>query len=270
MEQGVRQLTATDLNAVTSTKQDTLGALGSTGDGRLFRYVGFGYTSTYTSYLPGWLMIMQPAPANSTALTITATGTGGQVAGNLVANSQTLVLTNSSTAVWQDEFAGGYLHLMIGGSGATGAYSLKVQGNTAAVATTGYITVYLQDPLPPNAVTLVPGTDTASLRVNPFNWVVPSATEGKAVGVTVCPTATLPTAAKSSSNAETVSFGWVQTQGPASVYATSGTLGYPVGQDTTNLGAVISKASGTTTEEIGTFITANATTDGGNVYLRIA
>jgi hypothetical protein len=210
----------------------------------------------------------QPAPSNSTALTITAAGTGGQVTANLQAGSTTLVLTNSSTAVWQDQFD--YLHLMIGGSGATGAYSLKLRGNTAAAATTGYITCYLQDPLPPTLVQLIPGTDTASLRVNPWAWVVPSATEGKAIGVTVCPTATLPTAAKSSTNPTSVSFGWVQTQGPASVYATSGTLGYPVGQDTTNLGAVINKASGTTTEEIGTFVTANATTDGGNVYLRIA
>lgn len=268
MEQGVRQLTGTDLNTVTSTKQDTLGALGSTGDGRLFRYVGFGYTSTYTSYLPGWLMIAQPAPANSTGLAITAAGTGGQVTANLQAGSQVLVITNSSTAVWQDEFQ--YLQIMVGGSGATGAYNLKLRGNTSAAASTGYITCYLQDPLPPNMVTLIAGTDTASLRVNPWDWVVPSATEGKAIGVTQCPTATLPTAAKSSSNASTNSYGWVQTQGYASVYATSGTLGYPVGQDTTNLGAVINKASGTTTEEIGTFVTANATTDGGNVYLRVA
>lgn len=268
MESGVRQLTGTDINTVTATKQDELGALGSTSDGRLYRYVGFGYTSTYTSYLPGWLMIAQPAPANSTALAITAAGTGGQVTANLQAGSTQLVLTNSSTAVWQDEFS--YLQLMIGGSGATGAYNFKLRGNTAAVATTGYITCYLKDPLPANVVQLIPGTDTASLRVNPWDWVVPSATEGKAIGVTQCPTSTLPTAAKSSTNATTGSYGWVQSQGYASVYATSGTLGYPVGQDVTNLGAVINKSSGTTTEEIGTFVTANATTDGGNVYLRIA
>src|SRR5487761_816842 len=111
MESGFRQLTEQDINSTSTTKVEQFGAMGVTADGREFRYVGFGYVSGTTTFNPGLLMITPTAPANSTALTITASGTGGQVAGNLVAGSTVLVLTNSSTAVWQDEFKEGYLTL---------------------------------------------------------------------------------------------------------------------------------------------------------------
>ena len=256
MQDGPRYLTSSDLNTNSTTKGDYFGSQGVTGDGREFRYVGFGYVSGTTTFNPGLLMIAPVAPANSTALTITAVGTGNQTTANLTAGSQQLVVTNSSTAVWQDEFKEGYLTLNVGGSG-VGVYNLKIAGNTAAAATTGYITLLLQDPLPVNATTLVPGTDTASLRINPWSYVIPSLTENKAIGFTMCPS-TAATAAASSTVGPS-SYGWVQTHGPATVSATSGTLGYPVGQDVSGTaGFVINKSSGTTTEELGTFITAEA------------
>jgi hypothetical protein len=256
MQDGVRILTDTDLNVNSTTKLESYGARGASNDGREYRYVGFGYVSAVTTFNSGLVMIAAVAPANSTALTITASGTGGQIANNLIAGSQTLVITNGSTAVIQNQFAEGYLVLNIGGSG-VGVYNLKISGNTAAVATTGYITVFLRDPIPPGATTLVPGTDTASLRVNPYYFVIPSLTENKAVGVTITPS----TAATGAFSATVGpgSYGWLQTAGPASVSATSGTLGYPVGQDVSGTaGFVINKSSGTTTEELGTFITAQA------------
>jgi hypothetical protein len=255
MQDGPRFLTSEDLNNTTTTQGESLGAVGVTGDGRGFRYVGYGYVNGTTTFNPGLLMIAPVAPAASTALAITASGTGGQSAANLKAGSTSLVITNGATAVWQDEFKEGYLVLNIGGSGA-GVYNLKIMGNTAA-AGSGYITLLLQDPIPLNATTLVPGTDTASLRINPFSFVIPSLTENKAVGVSQT-TSTAATAA-ASATVGPGSYGWVQTSGPATVSATSGTLGYPVGQDvSTTAGFVINKSSGTTTEELGTFITAAA------------
>jgi hypothetical protein len=269
MENGFRQLTEQDLNSTSTTKQNTFGAQGMTGDGREFRYVGFGYVSGTTTFNPGLLMIAPVAPANSTALTITATSVSGagQTTANLTAGSSQLVITNGATTVWQDEFKEGYLTLNIGGSG-VGVYNLKIAGNTAATASTGYITVFLQDPIPASATTLVPGTDTASLRINPWSFVIPSLTENKAIGFTMTPSTAATAAA--SSTVGPGSYGWVQVGGPATVSATSGTLGYPVGQDTSGTaGFVINKASGTTTEELGTFITAQA--NGlGYVYLNIS
>ena len=266
MESGFRQLTEQDINSTSTTKVEQFGAMGVTADGREFRYVGFGYVSGTTTFNPGLLMITPTAPANSTALTITASGTGGQVAGNLVAGSTVLVLTNSSTAVWQDEFKEGYLTLNVGGSG-VGVYNLKVKGNSAAAATTDYITVLLKDPLPIGATTLVPGTDTASLRINPYGFVIPSLTEGHAAGVTMTPSTGATAAA--SSTVGPGSYGWLQTAGYTTVSATSGTLGYPVGQDVSGTaGFIINKSSGTTTEELGTFVTAEA--NGlGYVHLKI-
>lgn len=263
MDTGFKQLSEQELNTVSPTKLTEYGTIGATVDGRLYRYVGFGYVSGVTTFAPGLGFYTQVAPANSTGLAITGTGTGGQVAGNLSAGATTIVLTNGSTAVWQDEFA--YLQLNIS---AGGTYNLKLIGHSAAAASTGYITCYLSEPLPPAITTLIPGTDVANLIVNPWAWVLPTKTESKAIGVSVAP-ATATTAAKSTTNTTPGSFGWLQTRGLSYVAATSGTLGYPMGQDvTTTAGFFINKGSGTTTEELGTFVTAAASA-GATAFLRI-
>ena len=169
MDTGFKQLNEQELNVISTTKQETYGCVGATSDGRLYRYVGFGYVSGTTTFAPGLGFYAQAAPANSTGLTITATGTGGQIANNLSANSTQLVLTNGSTAVWQDEFQ--YLQLNIS---AGGTYNLKLVGHTAAVATTGYITCQLAEPLPAAITTLIPGTDVANLVFSPWAWVIPT------------------------------------------------------------------------------------------------
>lgn len=238
METGYRVLTSTDLNTVDTNKDDQFGALGVTSDGRQFRYVKFGGTSTIQ---PGFLMVGPAAPANSTALAITATGTGGQVAGNLIAGSQILVITNGSTAVTADEFQ--YIDINVGGASATATYSLRLEGNTAAAASTGYVTCYLRDPLPPTLVTLIPGTDTVNLIVSKYNGVTASTTGNAPAGVTTCVIA----------NSSTVTnYGWVQTAGHAIVKATTGTIGLGVAQDQSGTaGYVIISAA--TTGNIGWF-----------------
>lgn len=250
MESGVRQLTYLDLNTFGTTKIEQYGAVGVTEDGKEFKYVKFGGTSTIN---PGLLMVGPAAPANSTGLAITAVGTGGQVTTNLVAGSQTLVLTNGSTAITQDEFQ--TIELIISGAG---LYSLRLNGHSAAAASTGYITCQLRDPLPQGLVTLIPGTDTANLVLSKFNGCAPSTTGNAPVGVTM---SVIP-------NSSTVTnYGWVQTGGKAFVKATTATIGLGIAQDQAGTaGYVIISAA--TTGNIG-FAKASASSNNASVELNI-
>ena len=126
MQDGVRILTETDLNVLTTTKQTQFGAIGVTEDGRRFRYVSFGGTSTIA---PGLIVTAAPLVAAFQGMVITATtvAAGGQTSANLAGSQSGLgqiVLTNSSsTAITQDQFAEGYLDIIVGGASAdTGQY----------------------------------------------------------------------------------------------------------------------------------------------------
>jgi hypothetical protein len=222
-----------------------------TEDGRTFRYVKFGGTSTVN---PGLLLVGPAAPANSTGLVITAVGTGGQVTSNLQAGSNTLVLTNGSTAVTQDEFQ--TLELLTNGT--LPLYSLRISGHNAAAATTGYVTVKLRDRLPQNITQLVPGTDTANLVVSRFNGPTASTTGNAPVGVVrnVVP-----------NTASVTNYGWVQSGGQCFVKATTGTIGLGVAQDQAGTaGYVINSAA--TTGNIGWF-KASAASNNASVVLNI-
>lgn len=249
METGTRQLTLTDLNTVTTTKTESLGARGETADGRIFRYVGFGGTSTIN---PGQLCVSAATTANYQTLAITAVGTGGQVAANLAAGSTTVVLTNGATAVTQDQFAEGFLEVK---STANGNLAYKIRGNSAA-AGSGYITVYL-DPREPlrNAASLVPGTDTANLNPSPFAAVAPSTTLNSAVGLT---TVAVP------NTASVTNYGWVQSGGPALVLndaAATLAVGVGIAQSGTVAGSVV--VAGATSSDIGqTRVAITASTAG--------
>lgn len=212
MQTGPRYLTSSDLDTYSVTAQDELGALGITEDGRRFRYVKFGGTSTIA---PGLLVVGPAAPANSTGLAITAVGTGGQISANLQAGSRQLVVTNGSTSVTQDQFQ--YLRI----TNTDGEYLLRVEGNSAA-GNGEYVTVLLSDPLPQGITTLVPGTDTVSLVVSQYNGVTPSTTGNAPVGVTVN---------KIANTASVTYYGWVQSGGAAVVKATTATIGLGVAQD---------------------------------------
>lgn len=229
METGFRVLTSSDLDTFTTTAQDQLGALGMTSDGRYFRYVKFGGTS---SIAPGLVMQGPAAPANSTGLVITAVGTGGQTTSNLQAGSRQLVLTNGSTAVTMDQF--NYISII---SSADGLYVLKAEGNTAAAATTGFITIQLKDPLPQNITQLVPGTDTASLLLSKYNGCVPTLTGNAPVGVSVN---VIP-------NSSTVTnYGWAQSGGLVYVKATTATIGLGVAADLAGTAGYVITSAATT------------------------
>lgn len=215
MQDGPRYLTETDVNTLTTTKQTQYGAVGVTEDGRTYRYVQFGGTSTIN---PGLLTIAATAPSNSTGLAITSTSVaGGNVTANLQAGSTTLVVTNGVTSVTQDQFA--FVEILVS---AGGTYKLKLRGNTAA-GNGGLITLSLKEPLPVGATQLIPGTDTVNLRVSPWAGVTTSTTKSQPIGVTVCPVP---------NTASVTNYGWVQTGGPAFVAATSATKGQALTQDT--------------------------------------
>lgn len=227
MQDGPRYLTETDLQTLTTTKQTQYGAVGVTADGRQFRYVSFGGTSTVA---PGLLMQAAVSSTNSQGLAITAAGTSVQTTATLLAGSTTLVVTNGATAVTQDQFAEGYLEVLQTSGSNNGPISYKIKGNSAAAATTGYIIVTLAEPLR-NATTLVAGTDTVNLWASPFSAVVATTTVNVPIGVTVTQAV----------NTSTVTnYGWVQSKGPTTAFfdASSAVIGNTIGPSTTTAGYV--------------------------------
>lgn len=249
MESGVRQLTSVDLNTFTTTAMEDFGTVGQTKDGRIFRYVAFGGTSTIKA---GMLCVGPAAPANSTGLAITATGTGGQLAANLLAGSKTLVVTNGATTVTANQFQ--FLEIV---SSADQTYSLRIAGHTSA-GNAGFVVVSLADPLPQGITTLIPGTDTVNLVLSHFNGVAPSTTGNAPAGVT---TNVVP------NTASVTNYGWVQSGGKAMVKATTATIGLGIAQDQAGTaGYVIISAA--TTGNIG-WAKASATGSAASVVLNI-
>jgi hypothetical protein len=251
MESGARQITAVDLNTFTTTPMEDLGTLGLTKEGRYFRYVAFGGTSTIKA---GMLCVGPAAPANSTGLAITATtvAAGGQLAANLVVGSKTLVVTNGATAVTANQFQ--YLEII---SSADQTYSLRIAGHTSAGAS-GYVVVSLADPIPQGATTLIPGTDTVNLVLSQYNGVAPSLTGNAPVGVT---TNVVP------NTASVTNYGWVQSGGKAMVKATTATIGLGIAQDLAGTAGYVIIAAATT-GNIG-WAKASATGSAASVVLNI-
>lgn len=257
MDTGVRQLKEQDLNTWSTTKQVEFGAVGATEDGRTFRYVSLGGTSTVA---PGLIMSAAVSKANAQALVITAAGTGGQVTANLALGSQTLVLTNSSTAVTQDEFAEGFLEISQTSGSNEGPISYRIKGNSAAAASTGYIVVSLAEPLR-NPEVLVAGTDTGSVWISPFSGVIATTTANVPIGVTV-------TQAVNSSTV--TNYGWVQSKGPcvATGDASSKVIGNSISFSATTAGYV-SLAVTTTQPPLG-WSRTTATTGLNSIVLNIS
>ena len=248
MESGTRQLTYTDISTFYSSQQEQLGAKGVTSDGREFRYVKFGGTASIN---PGLLLVGPAAPTNSTALAITATGTGGQLAANLTAGSTTLVVTNGATIVTANQFQ--FVEIMVGGT--LPLYSLAVAGNTAA-AGAGYITLFLDDPLPQGMTTLVPASDTVNLVVSKFNGPTASTTGNAPVGVTVN---VIP------NSATVTNWGWVQSRGHAIVKATTATIGLGIAQDQAGTAGYVIISAATT----GSIGVAKASAVSGNASVEL-
>lgn len=227
MESGVRQLTETDLSVLTTSKQTELGAVGATEDGRTFRYVSFGGTTTIAA---GALLQAAVATTNSQGLAIPATTVtaSGQIASNLTAGSTQLVITNNGTSYTQDQFAEGFLEVLWSG----GPISYRIKGNTPSTTTNGYTTIFLvaSEPLR-NTAALVGGTDTVNLQQSPFALPIVTTTVNVPIGVTV----------NSVVNSSTVTnYGWVQTHGECvgTGDGSSIVIGNSVGPSTTTAGDI--------------------------------
>lgn len=231
MNDGIRTLTEQDINAVSSSKQVQYGAQGMTEDGRFFRYCAFGGTTTI---VPGVLVQSPAVTANFQGMTITASGTSTQVAGNLATGATQLVVSNTTSSTANaDNFAEGFIDILIGGTAGTASYTYRVKGNTAVTAgnvTTSYFTVYLAEALR-NTTALVPGTDVVNLRVSPYNGVNITTTVNVPIGVTVMPVV---------NTATVTNYGWVQTKGTCVALndASTTVAGNTVGPSTTTSGYV--------------------------------
>lgn len=271
---GPRFLTLDDLNTLVNltpsnvpanqpnAMHDQYGAMGQDAFDRIFRFVAFPGTSTIQ---PGLLLVKAAEAANSTGLAIpttqpsnTATGNGASGTSALAAGSLSFNVTNGATAVTQDEF--GFVEIIVS---AGGTYMLKLRGNTAAAASTGTITLFLADPLPPTITTLIAGTDTVNLVKEPYKYpILATTSSAPPIGITYV----------SVPNTSTTQYGgWVQTGGYAFVQATSGTLNYVAVQDTTTNAGFLANATSTTIYEqtpLGRFTVAEASST-AQVFLTI-
>lgn len=259
MDTGTRQLAEQDINTVSATRQTQLGAAGTTADGRRYRYVGFSGTTTIAS---NQLVVASAVTAGYQGLTITATGTGGQVAANLATGSSQLVVTNGATAITQDQFAEGFLEVLVGAAGVTSSYTYKIKGNTADAVGSATITIFLSEPTR-HTTALVPGTDTVNLNVSPFAAVGPSATANVPVGFTVMPVP---------NTATVTNYGWVLTNGYTDVKNDAGgtvAVGTSIGQSVSVAGAV-RQATASTSPIVGYTRVAILASTAGPAFVNIS
>lgn len=236
MQTGIRTLTDTDLQVTTNTNQETLGAVGATADGRKFRYV---QTDAVAGLNIGELGVAAATIADHTNLSLNTTS-------NEAVGSNVVVVDVGATACQENQYAGGYL-VIRDGAGAGAAY--RIDGNSYS-AGNGPVVVTLFDVI---ATALDTATTVVDL-ISPFAGVAASTTLSDPVGVAQV-------------NFAPGYFGWVQTNGYASVLCEGGfTPGGAVGQSQTTAGAL---AAGTT-YNFGVALDTVLDTEYGAVDLRIA
>lgn len=256
MESGYRQLTTQEITALSYTKQEQLGALGMTSDGRAYRYVNFSGAQTWQ---PGQIITALAVNAALSGLAISAIGSNGQVLSNLQAGSTQIILIASGTgAVSADQFSEGYIEILQAGT----PLSYKVKGNTAAAVNQPF-TVFLdsREPLR-NVATLTPGTDTANVTIHPCSVVRAQTAQQLVIGVAVVAVPPAP--------AGFSQFGWVQIGGHcliANDAVGALTVGVGIAQSTTVAGAMT--AAGATSYDIGQAKAAIASGAVGPVRLNI-
>lgn len=232
------QIEGQDIFSTSSTATTDIGALATTGDGRVFRYALAGGTTLAVGKL-------QQAAAEDTSnhqdLTATAAAAG-----------QTYMVTTSTVTIAANALAGGFLTVVSGSTGA--GYTYKIKGNTAASA--AVVTIYLEDPV----IVATTGTVKIDVKPNPYAGVIvaPTTASSGPAGVAVYPV----------TNAQ---YGWVQTHGPVSCLA-QGTV--VVGDDlvpaeSTNAGSVVSRADASLSATVGFALTGIASTDYGLIFLTI-
>lgn len=252
MQDGPKFLTDSDISVLTTTKREAYGSVGQAIDGSRYRYVQFGGTSTIAS---GQLVVAPAVTAAYQGLVIPAAGASGQVTANLATGATQIVVTNGATTITQDQFAEGYLEVLVGAAGVTSSYKYRIRGNTADATGSLPVTVFLYEPLR-NVTSLVAGTDTVNLNVALQAGVNISATANIPQGFTIMPVP---------NTATVTNYGWVLTNGPVDAKndaAGTVAVGTAVGQSVSVAGA-IRTATASTSPSIGqSRVAINASTAG--------
>lgn len=232
------QISPQDLFTSSTTQLTDLGAYGTTGDGRGFRYVLAGATTL----VPGKL---QAGPAQDTT---NLNPSGGLAVA--AANSGTFAVTlTGSLTLAANALAGSYMSIAVTpGQG----YTYKIKGNTAVTAAANCV-VTLEDAL---LVTLTTASK-AVIGLNPFANVIvnPATASGTPLGVGIF---AIPNA----------QYGWIQTHGPVSLLNDGGTaVGLGLTASASVAGA--SKTATATAPQIGQAMTVQVTTEYDMAFLTI-
>lgn len=196
------QVAAQDLYTYSTTQQHVLGEKAYSPDGRTFRYVKVGATAL----VPGNVIQSPAVVPNHVNLTPTAAASVGDT---------TITVTLGATAATANQYAGGYIVVEKGTTGAGQSLLIK---NHPAANSAATLLLTLSDPFQ----VATSGTVTMSLVLNNYNGVIQTPVTtltGTPVGVAV---GAIPAA----------NFGWICSRGITGVLAdgaiTVGTVGVAV------------------------------------------
>lgn len=257
--QGYGPVPANSSTAVTGTGALTpeafaeIGQKFTTADGRTLALVANGATALAAG-------VLVQAPAEVTAFEKLAVPTPTTAVPASAGTYQVLV-TNGSTVLKQNIYAGGYFIVAAGtGIGQT----LRINSHSAA-ANAGVITVNLEDAI----ITTLDNTSKVSLLMNPYNGVIinPTSATGAPVGVSLYPIAASTAATYDSTSGAltavgTNQYGFIVTHGFVSCLIDTVTnVGYPLGRSASTAGS-LSVATLTTAAQVG--ISGQTTTNAQN------
>ncbi len=250
--------TGTGLNSVPDYGLDSLlGTKWSTSDGRILTLV----SNAATALVPGVLVQSSAEVTAHQKLTVAAAAAVG---------TYTVSVTNGSTVMNINQYAGGYL-LVASGSAILGQ-TLKIASHTPGT-NAGTITVTLEDPVQIALTTAC----TVSFLDNPFQNVIinPTTATGSPIGVTIypIPASTAPTFNATSGAAVTLGtpqYAFVVSNGRVGclVDSTVTNVGYPIGRSAATAGAV-GVATLTTVAQIGIAAQTLTSAQTGFVYIAL-
>lgn len=220
-----------DIRTISTTQGGvSLGALGGTFDGRIYRYGQAGAVTL----APGKINVTPARVANHANRTL---ATGSAV------GSFTVLVPVGATAVTQDQYKDGYLTV---NDGTAEGITYLVEGNTAA-ASSGTTTVSLADPI---KVALTSGSDV-TLDVNPCASLIvsPSAVAHQPQGV-------------NNVSVTAANFGWFQVSGYCSTLS-DGIITKGAGAILSDAvaGAVEIEVAASVTSRVGTAVEATVDTE---------
>lgn len=193
MYSSAAQITEQDLRTTTASRVSgiRLGQVGTTIDGRVFRYAQAGATDLD----PGKLCVNSDANADVVNKTVARTYTVAELASNMQ------VIIDAGGAITADDYRDGTLAI----TDATGeGVAVLVTGNSATSGA-AELTVTTAEPVP---VALTIDVSEATLLKSPWDDIVISATDQADMPVGV-PNVTI----------DDADYGWVQTGGPCAVWA---------------------------------------------------